>query len=138
MIPTTRPLEPVVRTSMRSSCNNALLLAISYGRIADVRFHLLNPLANPNFSEGIALRTAIQYGHADIVLVLLDDARTDPSICDNASLLLAMRCGNIEVVKALLNDSRVIAQLRNTGLQIRCSVSLRMVQLVHSAMAIKC
>lgn len=88
---------------MRCSRNDALLMAITLDRVSDVRFHLLDPLVNPNFGEGLALRTAIQYGHYDIVCALLDDIRLDPTLGDNAPLLLAMRSGNSEVVKALLS-----------------------------------
>lgn len=108
-------------------------MAVTLNRVADVRFHLLDPSLNPNFREGVALRTAIQCGHLDIIRVLLDDARLDPTLENNAALLLAMRCGNLEVVKALLSDSRVVSHLRREGLQTKRGVSLRMVQLISTA-----
>lgn len=108
-------------------------MAVTLNRVADVRFHLLDPSLNPNFRDGVALRTAIQYGYHDVVQVLLDDVRLDPTLENNAALLLSMRCGNLEVVKVLLSDSRIISHLRREGLQTKCGVSLRMVQLVSTA-----
>lgn len=95
-------IDPALRN------NQALIDAVFYNEIGQVRTLLKDPRVNPADRDNEAIKIACGYGkQSETVRLLLKDPRVDPSINNNYPIILATENDNIDTVRLLLRDPRV-------------------------------